>query len=274
MAEWKDIDGISEQWQDPRADRAYLERVFGNRPISTAAQAFNATAWANNARSLIIPRGASIAIGFDGSKNDDSTWAVAEDLENAFQWPLGHWDRPDTGADGWEVPVGEVDAVIAQAFADFDVVLLYADPSKWSEALARWANRFGPNRQGKQRIVQWPTTLYRKMATALREYAGDIEAAIVLNNGDQAFARHIGNANKQVQNFRDDDGAPLWLIRKDRPGSPNKIDGAMAGCLAHKARNDALAGGARPRGPAVSPGYSDTDSSYNPAMAGIRRKQF
>jgi hypothetical protein len=36
----------------------------------------------------------------------------------------------------------------------------------------------------------------------------------------------------------------MWLIAKDRPDSPRKIDLAMAGCLSWEARGDAVAAGA------------------------------
>src|SRR5690606_12616509 len=41
VAEWSDIDGIVEQWMDPTADRAYLERVWLNRPVQASERAFD-----------------------------------------------------------------------------------------------------------------------------------------------------------------------------------------------------------------------------------------
>jgi hypothetical protein len=38
-------------------------------------------------------------------------------------------------------------------------------------------------------------------------------------------------------------GKPLWLIRKERSDSPNKIDLAMAAVLSWEARMDAIAAG-------------------------------
>lgn len=238
-AVWKDIEGISDNWQDPEADKEYLERVYGNRPIATAAQAFSVTAWkANERKDIAIAAKEKITIGFDGSLKDDATAMIATHLKTGFQWPLGIWEKPDTRVE-WEVPKVEVTSVVDQAFETYDVVLLYGDPSKWDSELADWAGRHGANK-----IVAWPTTLYRKMALALKAYANGINAGDVLNNGDQAFARHIGNAQKNVMNFKDDDGSPLWLIQKDRPFSPNKIDASMAGALCWRAALDAIAKGA------------------------------
>ena len=44
VASWSDIDGIVEQWQDPTADRTYLERVWLNRLVRSADRAFDAEA--------------------------------------------------------------------------------------------------------------------------------------------------------------------------------------------------------------------------------------
>lgn len=239
-AEWKDIDGISEQWQDPNADREYLERVFGNRPIATAAQAFSSSSWAQNARpgTVIAPR-EMITLGFDGSLNEDSTALIATHVASGFQWPAGLWEKP-FGVSDWEVPTDEVNATVDEAFRTFDVLLMYADPSKWETWLATWAGKYGA-----RKIVAWPTTLYRKTAVATKAYALAIEAGEVTHDGDARFARHIGNAQRRLlSGMADDDGSPLYLLAKDRPGSPNKIDACSSGLLSWRARLDAVASGA------------------------------
>jgi hypothetical protein len=45
-------------------------------------------------------------------------------------------------------------------------------------------------------------------------------------------------------NIRDDDDEMMWIIQKERPDSPLKIDAAMASGLSWQARNDAIASGA------------------------------
>lgn len=238
-APWRDIEGICEQWQDPGADLEYLERVYLNRAVATASQAFNATKWKDVARpDYQVERDAKITLGFDGSLTEDATALVATELATGFQWPVGIWEKPP-GQPDWYVDKEDVDQRVRWAFGEFEVIRMYADPSKWDSWIADWAGEFGA-----KRVVAWSTTLYRKMATALKSYANAIEGGEVTNSGDAAFARHIGNAQKNTQTFRDDDGTPLWLIQKDRPGSPNKIDAAMAGCLSWRARLDAVAAGA------------------------------
>ena len=54
----------------------------------------------------------------------------------------------------------------------------------------------------------------------------------------------MGHARKQELSHVDGEGKKQWLIRKERPDSPNKMDLAMAGCLSWEARTDAIAAGA------------------------------
>lgn len=238
-AAWKDIEGIVDLWQDPTADCEYLERVWCNRPVATASQAFDAAAWRANVRGEHAEHcdGTQVTLGFDGSLTDDATALIAT-CWCGGQWPIGIW-QPDP-ARGDRIDKGLVDAAVRDAFERYTVARLYADPSKWDTQLADWAASFGA-----RVIVAWPTAYTRKLALALRAYSVAIREGECWNTGDAEFARHIGNAQKHMMgpSYTDDDGAPLWLIRKERPGSPKKIDAAMAGCLSWQARLDALAAG-------------------------------
>ncbi len=247
---WSDFDGIVRQWEDPEADTAYLERVWLNRPIQASAQAFNVARWRESRMgddeiAAAKQPGELITLGFDGSIRRDATALVATHVRTGLQWPLGWWERPAT-VTTWEVPREEVDAAVTEAFARYNVWRMNADPSKWETDMANWAGRFG-----EKRVAEWPTSFYRKMALALKSYAGAIEAGEVRNDGDARLQAHLGNAIRNPQRMLDDEGQPMWLIQKDRPDSPHKIDGAMAGCLSWQARLAAVAAG-EPKGPTTS----------------------
>ena len=66
------------------------------------------------------------------------------------------------------------------------------------------------------------------------------------HDGDEQFARHIKNAVKWPTKYRDELGNTLFIIGKDRPDSPEKMDAAAAGVLSWEARGDAIAAGATP----------------------------
>lgn len=240
-APWRDVDGIVGQWQDPEADPVYLERVWLNRPTQSAAQAFDAAKWRENTKDAPELRapGRLITLGFDGSLSDDATALIARDVESGHGWPIGIWERPLTFEGHWEVDKEAVSAAVDEAFATWEVWRMYADPSKWETQLSEWAGR-----HTAQKVVAFSTTLYRRMAVALKAFAGAIRAGEATNDGDPVHARHIGNAIRNPLNFKDDDDTPLWLIQKDRQGSPNKIDAAMADALAWAARLDAIKSGA------------------------------
>lgn len=230
------IERIIHERFDTRNDQIDWQRYFLNQARSGASKAFNLDAWNANARPMqYIENGEKIVLGFDGSLVDDATALIATHLRTGFQWPLGIWesDGPE-----WEIDKRMVSATVAEAFATYEVVYLYADPSKWETQLAEWGGA-----HGEKKVLSVPTVRVRQMAQTLKAYAGAIVAGEQTHNGNPVFRRHIGNAHKALQNFRDDDDSPLWLIRKDRPMSANKIDAAMAGALSWQARLDAISEG-------------------------------
>jgi phage terminase large subunit-like protein len=237
VAEWSDIETIVEQWRDPSSDRTYLERVWLNRVIRGTERAFDAEAWRQLAERRTIADRELIVLGFDGSRVKDATALVATHVTTAFQWLLGIWQRP-YNVDEWEVPVHEVDAAVADAFHRFNVWRMYADPPYWETYIAKWQGEYG-----EERVNEWWTNRQKPMAYAVRAYAQAIAAGELRHNGDALLSEHIGNAVRRPLTLVDEDGKPLWVIQKERPDSPAKIDAAMAGCLSWEARNDAIAKG-------------------------------
>ena len=240
-AEWSDLRSIAKQWDRPKADPVYLERVWLNRWTQSSAQALDAKRWRNDlARpDFRIPPGAMVTAGFDGSRWKDTTALVVTHVETGFQCRYGLWVPED--CPGGEVPTGEVDELVEQLFATFNVLRFYGDPAQgWDEQLANWAGRYGP-----KRVLFFYTDSrnLRKTATMCANYAGAIKGGEVTNDGDDVFARHIGAAQKRELNLVDDEGHPLWVMTKERHDSPNKIDLAMAGALSWQARLDAIAAG-------------------------------
>jgi len=246
VAAWSDLHGIAKQWDRPGADMAYLERVWTNRWTQSSQQAFDAKRWRDElARpGASIPKGDAVSVGFDGSRWNDTTGLVVTHLESGLQLVAGLWVPLEDG----EVDPGEVDAVVDEVFTRWHVTRLYGDPAMgWDEQLAKWSGRYGPKRVA---MFYTDSRNLRRTATMCRGYATAIRSGAVTNDGDEAFARHIGAAQKRDVRMTDDDGAPLWVMQKERPDSPNKIDLAMAGGLSWQARLDSIAAGdAQPEEP-------------------------
>jgi hypothetical protein len=232
---------IARQWDRPSADKQYLERVWLNRWVKSAAQAFNPTTWTETlVRSgASIPQGAFVTVGFDGARFKDSTGFVVTDIETGLQelW-AGQWERPDD-AEEWECPEAEVTDMIAVIQERFEVWQAYCDPPHWTETVGGWSTRWPDT------IKEWWTIRNRAMAYAVRAYREAMESGAVGHNGDPRLARHIAAAGRHDLNITDDDGKPLYVLRKIHPD--RKFDFAMAGCLSWKARLDALMAGATPR---------------------------
>lgn len=237
VAKWTDIDRLVQRFREPDADRAYCERVWLNRPVQSAAMAFDVERYRALGRpDFVVPDGDAITLGFDGSRYDDATALVATHCETGFQWPLGIWEvDPNTGT---EVSPDEVDGIVSDAFERWYVVALYADPPKWEGWIALWAGRYGD-----KRVAEWWTNRRKPMAYALRGWQNALESGELSHNGDERLMAHVGNARRRYTNLVDEHGQPLWILRKERPDSPLKIDAAMAAVLSWEARMDAVAAG-------------------------------
>lgn len=236
-AAWRDIDSIVELWRDPTTDRSYWERVWCNRLVKSSHKAFDAEAWRALAADSPVRDGDWITLGFDGAMFHDSTGLVATHIESGYQWVLGVWECP-FGRDDWQVPADEVEDAVLAAFERYAVWRMYADPPYWQSWLSKWAGV-----KGDDKIFEWWTNRRKPMSYALESFETAMREGTISHSGDEDLTRHIANAYRHDLPHRDENGKPLWLIRKERGDSPHKIDLCMAAVLSWEARNDAIAAG-------------------------------
>lgn len=241
---WVDLDAIeAEAAELIEKDPAEAERFYGNRCRAGAGSAFDSDRWRSLHRKNYSPkRNGLVVVGVDGARYNDALAIVATEVPTGFQWPLGIWERPPEADDDYEHPFGEADAAMVQAFEDFSVWRIYIDPQYIDHLVDLWLGRWGD-----KRVKAWPTNRQRAMAHALRSYRAAQTSGDLSHDGDEKMANHIANAKRRRINVFDDDHRPMWLIGKETPHSPLKIDGAMAGCLSWECRGDAIAAGAKPR---------------------------
>jgi hypothetical protein len=224
-------------------DVAQATRFFGNGLATGAGAAFDVERWKDLAvkQPHPVPSKALIVIGFDGSKRVDHTSMIATEVASGYQWPLGIWKPED-----WpnhEIPGNVVTNTLDQAMTEFDVWRVYADPPYWEDTIAGWAGRWG-----KERVLEWWTNRPKAMAYALRGWS-EAQATAALAHCPETdplcdpFSTHVKNAFKSETGYRDD-GGTLWVVTKERDGSPAKIDSVPAAVLSWEARNDALTAGA------------------------------
>lgn len=237
-----DLDSIdAEAVELMQTDAPQAERFFGNRLVQGSGKAFDLDRFRDIAvkRSKIVPTRALITLGFDGSKRWDHASLIGTEVASGYQWPVGIWRPEDFKG---EIPVHLVTAAVDTAFEEFDVWRLYADPPYWEDTVAGWAGHWG-----KDRVIEWWTNRPRAMAYATRAWAeGQRTGAMSHCAASDAlcplFTEHVGNAVKEDTGYKDDDGM-LWFAKKDRRGSPNKIDSVPAAVLSWDARMDAITEG-------------------------------
>lgn len=236
VAEWSDIDGIVEQWRDPTADRAYLERVWLNRLVRASDRAFDAEKWRKLADPQYLPEpGAVITLGFDGARYRDSTGWIGCEVTTGHLFTLGIWEHP-YGIVNWEVPASEVEDTLAAAMEGYTVWRAYCDPFYWETQVSEWAGRY-------EQVMEWRTNRRGPILAAVQAFNSAIAAGELTHDGDKQLSSHVGNAYRRYETAIDERGQKLWTICKERPDSPHKIDACMAAILAWEARGDALAAG-------------------------------
>lgn len=233
---WSDVDGIVAQWQEPDADRAYLARTWLNMKVRALQQVFDLERWKALADpEHEVPDGALITLGFDGAKSTDWCALVATELSTGWQWPVGIWDSSQYPED---VLIALVDLAVAQTFDRYRVGRFYGDPPYWKEQLSAWQGKYGD-----QVVRRWETWRHRPMGFAVRNYGAAITGGSLHHSGDPVLTAHVGACHRMDLPERDDKGAYLFTVQKERPDSPFKIDGAVAAILSWEARSDALAAG-------------------------------
>ena len=238
---WVDLDRIDDEVVSLlERDPAQAERYFLNRKRAAADHAFDADRWKELARPTHeVAAGALVVVGVDGARFDDALAIVATEVASGFQWPLAILERPPSAGEDYEHDLELADGALADAFERYDVWRVYIDP-QWIDVLVdKWRGAYG-----EQRVYAWLTSRMRAAAWAVRSYAQAIGAGDLSHSGDELFTRHVANARKRAVAVFDEDHRQLFVIGKDRPGSPAKIDAAMAGVLSWEARGDAIAAGA------------------------------
>lgn len=240
---WVDLDRIDTEIEAliPH-DPAQAERFFLNRAHAGESIAVQPETWEARADARVVPDRALVTIGVDGARFDDALAIVATSVESGHQWPLAIIERPAEAGDDYEHDLAAADGAMVDAFERFSVWRAYIDPQRIGHLVDRWQGRWTD-----KVVVEWYTNRPKPVAHAVRNWVVAVSSGDMTHDGDPTFARHVANARRQPLLVRDADGRPMWTMRKERPGSPLKIDAAMAAVLSWEARGDAIAAGAKPK---------------------------
>lgn len=242
-ADWMDLDRIVKIIREAEDPEAEAYRYWLNIPRAGVARWLTPEEIAAVTGPVDIPEKSMIALGFDGSENDDHTALIACTEDGDIK-PIGLW-VPDPEDVSWRQ---EVNNAIAWAFENFQVVRFYGDPPFWQDDFANWLKDYG-----SPPVVEFWTNVYTKMAVAcgalrteIRRESVTIDPVPLLTdeikkNGRSLLTWHFENAHvTKVRVKLEDKTEEAYVIRKERAGSELKIDGGPAAVLARRARDDAI----------------------------------
>ena len=248
---WVDIGRIMQEIWDPATDPQDARQFYLNQVTHASDSWMSRPELMGAADStVVIPDGERVVLGFDGSKGRsrgkaDATALVGMSVDSKHLFTIRVWERSDADPQDWSPNPAEVDAVVRETFQKFNVLGFYADPSGWTGQIAQWEADFGRRLRVKASrdapISAWP----RGKDTKVSEHVEKLRQALVMReitwDGGSALMRHILNARRRSTRTG-------YLLYKQFPDSPDKIDAAYAAVMAYKAYIDALSRGAAKRG--------------------------
>jgi phage terminase large subunit-like protein len=175
--------------------------------------------WAEAKRDKSIPLGATVTAGFDGSVSGDATGIVICDVETGILKVHAVWEPDPTNPD-WTVDRADVNAAIQRLFEDYQVKMLWADPSFYEPDVLEWS------KQWRNRVERIPPTNHR-MAPLAQQFIADLVAKELGHDGDKRLERHVLNAV----------ATEAGSFKKEKKASPRKIDLLACAVLANGARH-------------------------------------
>lgn len=224
-----DLDTIESEAADlVERDLPQAARFYGNILMAGAGRAVDPDAWDALRRTVDVPAGAYIGLGFDGSISQDAT-ILRGCTADGHSFILGAWVRP-LGIIDWTVPRLEVHEAVAAAFARYRVGRMLCDPPKWWTEIETWARLYG-----EEVVLAFDTNQTRRFAPAVDRWLVAIAEGRHTHDGDAVTTAHVTAAHLRKVRTTDDeaDGRTRYVLVKgdDR----RRIDAAVADVLAFEA---------------------------------------
>ena len=174
--------------------------------------------WGLSQRPEGIAKGAQVTAGFDGSISGDATGIVIQDVVTGTLGVHQVWE-PDPQDPEWTVDQHEVEASIKKLFEQYDVKMLWCDPSFYEANVLDWSKTY------KRRVERIPPTNHR-VAPMAQQFLADLVSGEIGHDGDARLTRHVLNAV----------ATEAGSFRKEKKNSPRKIDLLACAVLANGAR--------------------------------------
>lgn len=193
-----------------------------------------------------ISKNDEITLGFDGSIREDSTALVGCRVRDGLCFIIKLQQKPDNPPPDWKVDRDAFDAEARRMFSDYNVVGCFADAAFFENIISGWEIDFGKKMQvssrGSEVMKFYTNNWHQDMYKALQNMHAGFEyepvldvsdkepvASNVLLLADPRLLSHFRNAKRREKQYG-------YLIFKETPKSPHKIDACMASVLAYAAR--------------------------------------
>lgn len=223
------------------------ERKYLNRPTEAKDAWIKPALWSARADTTKeLADGDQVAMAADLSKSGDATAIILCRISDGhlFTWRI--WDPPTDPEEAreWEVPRGELNAMIARAFERLDVVAFYAEPGPLLSYVDLWGQEYGEmvcakahpknpvrfDMRSTQDGKSHPAML-RRFTEAAEAFHAAIVSGDVTHDGDPQLSRHVANARQWENNYGTG-------IGKSSRRSSAKVDGVVAATIARIAAED------------------------------------
>lgn len=233
-APWVDVERVLADCLDPDITPEDIHRFMLNHPVAADAVLCAAPTLVSDE----LEHGAPVALGFDGSRTRDATAIVAVHMHTGVAHLLGYWERPPglPVKQQWEIPRGEVTAVVDQAFRTFTVARFKADPSHWQDELSQWKQVWTP--AVVDRFPVWQTSVVDQAVEATQTAL----ASEALRLSDAPESEILVAHTQRAQVARRQVGART-LRNLAKPEDSSRIDAAAALVYAWQAKLEATARG-------------------------------
>lgn len=231
---WIDLGRIVAEVRDPETTWEDAQRFSFNHNVDDRTKAVETRRWETDlARAdIVVPAGAYVGLGFDGSISDDCTALIGctliEGKPHVFDIEI--WQRPANASRGWRMPRKDIRARIDEAFAYYTVGLMLCDPAKWQTEIEDLAETYG-----EDTVVIFDTNSPTRMWRACDRFSTAVAEGSLSHDGTSVLTAQVLALHKRKVRVRDDeaDGRTKYVFVK----GPNrdKIDAGIGAVLALEA---------------------------------------
>lgn len=243
---WVDLRRIMAEIRDPATDPQDARQYYLNQ-VTHASDS-----WVSSPeiRSIVdvdkvVSPGDTIVLGFDGSRGRargkaDATALVGMRVSDKHLFEVAIWERGPNDPQDWAPNPLVVDATVRDCFERYNVIGFYADPSGWTGQVAAWEAEFHRKLRVKASrtapIAAWPRGKDSRVSDLVEQLRQAIALGEISMSDSPRLISHMLNARRRATRTG-------YLLYKQFPESPEKIDGAYAAVMAYKACLDAVADG-------------------------------